>query len=171
MPENDVEYVPFSFADLDLKNAPDDPFAAPIGTWPARLTEVPVFRGKKDPEATFMKFVWVHREGLGKLDYICQLPDGRDPAEDVKRRAKIKAHLLALEVAEEDMDTLETENLIGTCATITTRRNGQYTNITKIELDYAAASTDPSGDTPVGTGDAYDYMSVFSQTEPVKEES
>jgi hypothetical protein len=147
------------FSDLDLKNAPNDPNAAPVGAWVGTLTEITTFDGKTDPQAKFMKFVWVHNGGLGRFEDVLQLPDGREKDKDIQRKSRIKQRLLWLEVPEDRMDELTPDDLIGTTAALVTRQNGQYTNLVSLRPHYGETSTE-SAPTPT-VADSYDYMKVF----------
>jgi hypothetical protein len=130
------------FSDLDLAEAPDSPFDAPIGTWPGVLTAIETFDGKKDPNAKYLKFEFTESDGNGTFDHICQLPDSyaATEAQNRTRRSRIKQVLNSLNVAPEDMDTLDEQILVGTPVIVTTAKsvgkNGNtYVNLRSLKID------------------------------------
>lgn len=125
---------------VDLNEVPDDPFAAPLGTWEAVLIDVDTF-DSKDGTATYLKLTWQNVADQNTMDDIFTLKDSKLETPGLRKKHSFwKARLLELQVPESRMNEINSsiealkDALVGTKAYITTVKNGQYTNIKKVVL-------------------------------------
>lgn len=128
------------FGDLDIANAQDDPFSVAPGTYPATVSDVEV----KDNKDKTLKGLWItytvqgEQETGKKVTEWKTIPSPVDPknpsAQDQRDMSFLKMRLKSLGVPETRMNTLQPEDLVGTDVVITVKKNGGYTNITKVEI-------------------------------------
>lgn len=127
------------FGDLDIANAEDDPFSIPPGTYEATVSDVEV----KDNKDKTLKGLWITYTVIGetengkKVSEWKTIPAPADPknpsAEDKRSMSFLKMRLSSLGIPESRMNSVQPEDLIGTDVAITVKKNGEYTNVTKVE--------------------------------------
>lgn len=128
------------FGDLDIANAENDPFSVAPGTYEATVSDVEV----KDNKDKTLKGLWITYTITGedvetgkKVTEWKTIPNPADPknpsAEDKRAMSFLKMRLSSLGIPESRMNTVGPEDLIGTDVVITVKKNGEYTNVTKVE--------------------------------------
>jgi hypothetical protein len=138
------------FAELDLEDAADDPFATPLGTFGCVVKECKL-------STSDSKFVKVNGEDdttkpLRGLSLIYQINDGGDndgdtiseyksipygseSVEDKRALSFLKQRLLSLGVPQERINSVQPEELEGTDCFVTTKKRGEYTNVTEVKVN------------------------------------
>lgn len=138
------------FGDLDLENAADDPFAIPPGTYNAVLTALTQENPKDPSKRPGFSFKYTitnpdedpdnNATGLTISEWktipapITDDSTDEEKAEASRNRSFIKQRLLSLGVAPDDLDTVGSEDLVGTDVVLTVVKKGEYTNITWVKL-------------------------------------
>lgn len=115
------------FGDLDLDNAPDDPFAIPDGTYKAYLTDVrkgPTKDGKK----VGVTFKFKISEGDHKDQEVTEWKSA-NPTDDVRTKSFLKQRIIGLGVPADRISVIDPEDLIGKEVYITTKSRNGFTNI------------------------------------------
>lgn len=142
------------FGDLDVSSAEDDPWSVPSNTYEATVYEVEV----KDTQAgdkTGLNIVYKISSGdhAGKTVREWKLiPKGSVTPEDKKAASFLKMRLSSLGVPESRMNSIDVNDLQGLDVIINVKVNGDYTNVTKVELASGNAErTGPSSFTGFGS--------------------
>lgn len=143
------------FAELDLANAPDDPFAPPMGTNLYRFKEFDSFKGKKNPEEVYLTFKFM-LDGSTSQNWkpIVGVPATlSDPDRKVRARSDLKKILLGLGVPSDELDEMSPEKIeayYDTEVYVTLAKSGDYINLKKIvpasEVPDGVAGVAPTGD-------------------------
>lgn len=132
------------FGDLDIESAADDPFGVDPGTYNAVVSDVEV----KDSKDGSKKGLWLTysitectenpaMEGrkVSEWKTIPQPEDPKNPsAEDSRAMSFLKLRLASLGIPPTHMNTVQFEDLIGIDVVITVEKNGEYTNVKRVEI-------------------------------------
>lgn len=142
------------FDELDIAGAADNPWSIPDDTYEAVVSDLVVKKNSKDNMG--MTFVYTIRggdyDGSDVTEYK-RLPHSKD-AEPLEGKAKsdalsyIKLRLASLGIPESKMNDVTKEDLIGIECYISTKQNGNFTNIrtlslTKPEGESVGSTTNP----------------------------
>ncbi len=130
------------FGDLDLDNAPDDPFAIPDATYRAFLTNVKK-APTKDGKKTGVTFKYKISEG----DY-----EGREVTEwksanatdDVRTKSFLKQRIISLGVPTDRLGVVDPGDLIGKEVYVTVKNRNGYANVDKVTLVDASEISEPT---------------------------
>lgn len=142
-------------ADLGLENVEDDPNAFPDGTYNAYLTAAKV-QGIKNNTEKRLVLTYKIFEGPYNGRTIDEWKNC-DPTASDRDKSWLKQRLKTLGVPEERFANLNPDDLVGIAVRITTKRNGQYRNVTNVALGHAGtqegvqASASAALDAPVTT--------------------
>lgn len=138
------------FGDLDIASASDDPFSVAPGTYEAVVSDVEV----KDNKDKTLKGLWItytitgeteNGKNVSEWKTIPAPADPKNPsAEDKRSMSFLKMRLSSLGIPESRMNSVQPEDLIGTEVAITVKKNGEYTNVTKVEALTALSVGGPS---------------------------
>lgn len=121
--------------DVDFNDVPDDPFVKPTGTWLGELTKVETFEDKAKSGKLFLKMEWTDAESGMSLDEVFTVKDpSLDAAKLRQKHSFFKKRMLDFEVPEDKIKFTVAQEMIGTKAWITSKKNGEYTNITEAKL-------------------------------------
>ena len=144
MAKNDAVDLEDIFADLDLEDAADDPFAVKPGTYLATVTEVTRVEGDEDAEkieGTWNAIVFKYQidedptdeestaVGMPVSEWFRVPPKGETSALAKQKRAFLKRRLLGLGVPAEAMNTTRPEDLVDTEVVLKVKRSQGYTNV------------------------------------------
>lgn len=128
------------FGDLDVASADDNPWAVPANTYEADVFKVEVKdsqdKAKKGLAITY-KISSGDHEGktVSEWKEIPQPADPKNPTPDEKKATSyLKMRLGSLGVPESRMNTVDVNDLQGLPVTIKVTVNGDYTNVTRVEL-------------------------------------
>jgi hypothetical protein len=140
------------FGDLDVASAEDDPFSVPANTYEATVYEVEV-KPTQDGSKTGLNIVYKiasgEHEGKSVREWK-QIPKGAITPEDKRAASFLKMRLASLGVPESRMNDIDVNDLQGLDVIINVKVNGEYTNVTRVEL--ADASTPAGGSAFSGFG-------------------
>lgn len=133
------------FGDLDIASAEDNPFDIPDNTYETYLTDVEVKRSKAGNLGLALGYKIASGAHEGKsISEWKNIPEPEDPAnpspKDLQAMSFLKSRLIDLGVPEERINSLEPKDLIGTHVYVTTKKNGEYTNVRSVKL----ADVDPT---------------------------
>lgn len=137
------------FAELDIASATDNPFAIPDNTYPCVLESVEVKANEKGNHGLYLKFVISEGEHKGKkITEYKRIPhpddaEVLDEADKKKARYYINQRLSTLGVPDERMNDVEPDDLVGTDCYVSTKQNGDFTNVRNVSVS-APASGLPS---------------------------
>jgi hypothetical protein len=146
------------FGDLDVASASEDVFGVPDATYSAIVKGVKMSKSDNktdergnalvgmtvtykldDPESQY-----VGRE-VGQYQTVPQPPSGEPmTARETQNAGYLKRLLKNLGVPEERMNDVNSEDLVGQEVYITTKKNGDYTNVTRVVLRSEVDGTDVS---------------------------
>lgn len=137
------------FGDLDIAAAADDPFNIDEGVYEGTISAVTKKESNdKTKKGLVITYTVTDEESpmIGrKIDEWKNLPQPADPhnmtPEEERDVSFLKMRLKSLGVAEEDMNTVEPEDLIGTDVVFTVKKKGEYTNVVKVELPSGSSDT------------------------------
>jgi hypothetical protein len=137
------------FGDLDVASAEDNPWAVPANTYEATLFEVSVKEDKNKKPGLMLVYKISSGDHAGKTvsewKVIPQPADPKNPNADEKKAASyLKQRLASLGVPESRMNTVDTNDLLGTEVVITVKVNGDYTNVSKVEPRSGSVSAPPA---------------------------
>lgn len=125
---------------VDFENVDDDPNSVPDATYPAFLTESKIVNHKDGSTKSWVTVYKISEDAQkGKTVEDWKQVVGERAAADASR---IKQRLLSLGVPRTALNSIAHEDLIGTAVMITTKKNGQYTNLVNVRL--------PEGDAIAG---------------------
>ena len=134
------------FADLDLENAADDPFAISPGTYQATLTDISRREKKENDQGDEVpaKIIFEYiideddeeSESAGMpIQEWFTVPERDDVSATAKRQLSfLKRRMLSLGVRPEMMNTTRPEELVDTQVILKVKRNGVYTNVSSVSL-------------------------------------
>lgn len=139
------------FGDMDIASAADDPFAVEDGTYPTLITKCSVQKSNKGGKGLTFDYTIqegddVNEEMVGrKISEWLTIPDENTPEDKVETfKSFIKRRLKALGIPEEEMNSVQPEELINLEPVITVKTTpekdgkGPFQNITKMVLpDYS----------------------------------
>ena len=137
------------FGDLDIAAASDDPFNIDEGVYEGVVSAVTTKETKdKTGKGLIITYTVTDEDSpmVGrKIDEWKNLPQPADPhnltPEEDRDASFLKMRLKSLGVAEEDMNTVEPDDLIGTEVVFTVKKKGEYTNVVKVELPDGSSDT------------------------------
>lgn len=128
------------FDGLDVASAQDNPFDVAPGTYPAVVTKAearPTKGGDKvglnieytisDPDSE------MHGRKVTEWKQIPQA-SGELTGKDAQAASFLKQRLMNLGIPESRMNDIEGDDLIGIECVISVKKNGEYTNVTKVAL-------------------------------------
>lgn len=128
------------FGDLDIQSAADDPFKVDNGTYPFTITKVksgPTSKG--DKLGLTLEYTITDEDSpmngrkVSEWKHIPQPDDPQNPtAEEARAASFLKLRLADLGVPENQMNSLEIEDLLGLEGVMVVKNNGEYTNVTKV---------------------------------------
>lgn len=133
------------FGDLDVASAEDNPWLVPSNTYEADVFKVEL-KEKDDKKGLVFTYKISSGEHEGKqVSEYKNIPtpvDPKNPTPEEKTAASyLKMRLASLGVPESRMNTVEPNDLQGLPVVITVKVNGEYTNVTRVELrDETAAA-------------------------------
>lgn len=126
------------FGDLDVASADDNPWAVPANTYEADVYTVEVKTDKNGNKglAILYKISSGDHEGKTVSEWkIIPQPNGSDLTPEEKKAASyLKMRLASLGVPEERMNDVNVNDLMGLPVTVKVTVNGDYTNVTRVEL-------------------------------------
>lgn len=128
------------FGDLDVQSAADNPFEVEPGTYLCTVTNAeakPTQAGDKvglnieytisdedDNDA-------MHGRKVTEWKWI---PSSMATTKEQQAASFLKQRMLNLGIPEERINDLSTDDLIGTECIVSVKKNGEYTNVTKVAL-------------------------------------
>lgn len=132
------------FGDLDVASADDNPWAVPANTYEADVYIVEVKSDKNENKGLSILYKITSGDHVGKTVSEWKIiPQPDDPwnltPEERKAMSYIKMRLASLGVPEERMNTVDVNDLMGLPVTVKVTVNGDYTNVTRVELRDGAA--------------------------------
>lgn len=141
------------FEELDIASAKDNPWEIPNNTYRCLVTDVVVKKNQSDNMG--MTFYYTIQDGEQKglkVSEYKRMPhptdaEPLDKADADKALSYIKMRLASLGIPEERMNSVEKDDLIGIECFVTTKQNGQYTNVNNVTLQDSAgvAASGPAG--------------------------
>lgn len=142
------------FGDLDVASAEDNPWAVPANTYEADVFEVEVKKDRNEKPGLMIVYKISSGDHKGKTvsewKVIPQPADPKNPTADEKKATSyLKQRLASLGVPESRMNSVDTNDLLGTPVVVTVKVNGEYTNVSKVEARSASAA---SGEVPTFSG-------------------
>lgn len=133
------------FDELDVASASDDPFNVPDGTYECVVEKAEVVTSKEKeyrpgvPKKGLMltfKITDENENGKTITDYKA-IPVPEDPknlTSDEKRDLSfLKMRMMNLGIPEARINSVEPDDLVGVDCYVTVKKNGDYTNVTKVE--------------------------------------
>lgn len=135
------------FGDLDVASAEDNPWAVPANTYEATVYEVNVKQDKNKNNGLAIIYKISSGDHAGKTvsewKVIPSPADPKNPTPDEKKATSyLKQRLASLGVPESRMNTVDTNDLLGTEVTVTVKVNGDYTNVSRVEPRSGSAASD-----------------------------
>lgn len=144
------------FGDLDVASASEDVFGVPDATYSAVVTKVSMSKSDKkndehgkplvgmtltykldDPESQYAGRTVTQYQTVPQ-------PEGEPTADELKNMGYLKRLLKNVGVPEERMNTVAAEDIQGSEVYITTKKNGDYTNVTRVQQRSEVDGTDVS---------------------------
>jgi hypothetical protein len=134
------------FADLDLEDAADDPFAVAEGTWYATVTDFYRKQPKAEDKRPGFLLEYTFDPAEDEEDEQSEvegddisewftIPEPGDNSKDARRqRSFLRRRMLSLGVPEAALSSVTREDLIDVKVVLTVSKNGEYTNVTKVTL-------------------------------------
>jgi hypothetical protein len=140
------------FDELDVASAADDPFGVPDDMYEAVVekVEVKVSNDKTYHDDTPVKGLSITYkitegdyagEKVSEYKYIPKPVDKNAPTADERRSMSfLKQRLLSLGVPESRINSFEPDDVVGADVYVTTKKNGNYTNITDVKVNNGSAA-------------------------------
>lgn len=130
------------FGDVDLASVDADAaLGLPDDTYEAEITKVESRVAKASGNTNLMITYGVTGgdcKGEEVTEFL-RIPESDDDSRDaLKARARIKNRLMDLNVPESRLNTVEPDDLVGTEVYVTTKRNGEYTNVRTVRFNDGA---------------------------------
>ena len=134
------------FGDLDLDTVASDPFKVEDGTYEADVTGATVGEtAKGDKIGLTIKYTITDGDSpmfgrsITEWQHIPQ-PSGEPTPQELRSASFLKSRLISLGVPENEMNSMQPEDLLGISVVVTVREKDGYTNITRLIL----ADQDPT---------------------------
>lgn len=126
------------FDGLDVASAADNPFEVEPGTYDAVVTGVET-KPTKDESKIGLNIEFTIEQPGGPMDgrkvmEWKQIPSDVTTAEGARAASFLKQRLANLGVPESRMNDVDSDDLIGTECVVSVKKNGEYTNVTKVAL-------------------------------------
>lgn len=140
------------FGDLDIAGAADNPNAIPDNTYACVVSKVEVKTNNDDNYGMYFTYTITDGQYKGKtISEYKRLPHPQDhtPLSAEKKEqalAYIKQRLASLNIPESRMNSVDASDLVGIDCYISTKQNGDYTNVRRITMEAPAEGVD--GGTP-----------------------
>lgn len=139
------------FGDLDAKEISDDPFNPADGTYHGVISKCETKVSKKGNLGLYITYKVTEgpEEGKEVLEFkLIPEPKGQPTKEELQQASWLKQRLLSLGVDEDDLNTVENEDLLNREVVFTVEKRGEYTNVTKVMVPVMRSDTDedPFGD-------------------------
>lgn len=138
------------FGDLDIASAVDDPFALADGTYEATVTKCSVQEANSGDKGFTLEYT-AHdcddpaMEGRKQSEWLTipEMENGEfsDPEKGPMHLSFLKKRLKSLGVPEDQMNSVEPDDLLDLEVVITVKKTGEYVNIKKLVL----ANSDDTG--------------------------
>lgn len=134
------------FADLDLEDAADDPFAVAEGTWYATVTDFYRKQPKDDTKRPGYLLEYTFDPAEDEDDEQAEvegddisewftIPEPGDKSKEARRqRSFLRRRMLSLGVPEAALSSVTRDEIIGNQVVLTVTKNGDYTNVSKVTL-------------------------------------
>lgn len=136
----------FDELDVDVASA-TDPFAIPVGMHLCYLTGAEMKDGKNGPGlALTYKIDGGDNNGALISEWKSVPATKEEAATEAGKKALgwLKQRLASLGVPEGKMNDLEPADLIGTHCYVTVKQNGEYTNVTKVQVAPSNVTAGPA---------------------------
>ena len=139
------------FGDLDVASANEDVFGVPDGTYLCFVSKVSVKEGNKADEhgekqvgmtITFQVNDPESEYNEREITQYKRVPRKVETADEKRALGFLKLALMALDVPEERINTVDPEDLVGTSCYVTVKKTGEYTNVTQVKTVAAVQATD-----------------------------
>jgi hypothetical protein len=144
-------------AELGLENVDEDPNAFPDSTYNAYVTDAKIVK-VNDQKEDRLVLTYTLADGEHKGKQIDEFKNC-DKTANARDLAWLKSRLKSLGVPEEKLSSINLDDLKGIAIRITTKKKGQYRNVTNVVLGHAGGGVTASATsaldapaTPVGTG-------------------
>ncbi len=129
------------FGDLDLDNAPDDPFLIPDATYRAFLTDVKKGPTKKNPHKLYVNFKYKISEGDYEGQEVGEWKSA-NASDDTRTKSFLKQRLISLGVPADRLGVVEPADLIGKEVYVTVKNREGYANVNKVTLVDASETSE-----------------------------
>lgn len=135
------------FGDLDVEAAADDPFAVDDGTYNGTITKCEAKPTKNGDKIGLTLEYTITDEGPmagRKVSEWKHIPRSGD--ENAANAASfLKQRLISIGVPADRINSFEPEDALGTDVVFTVKKNGEYTNVTRVALPDGGGSTSDGG--------------------------
>ena len=127
------------FGELDVASAEDNPWAVPANTYEADVYTVEVKTDKNEHQGLAINYKISSGDHEGKMvgewKIIPTPDDPKNPTPDEKKAMSyLKMRLASLGVPESRMNSVDVNDLLGTPVTIKVTVNGDFTNVSRVDL-------------------------------------
>lgn len=138
------------FGDLDWDSVSDDPFGVGEGTFNAVVSKVERKESKDGTKVGLVFTYTVESDDENNQKNVQEwktVPEIENPsnmtAEERQALSFVKQRLKSLGIPEDRMNAITPEDLEGIPVTIVTKKNGEYTNVSKVTRRSESVSDNP----------------------------
>jgi hypothetical protein len=143
------------FGDLDVASADDNPWAVPANTYEASLYTAEVKRDKN--EILGLELIYKISSGDHEGKTVREwkvIPEPADPKnltpDEKKANSYLKMRLRSFGIPESRMNTMNINDILGLEVIIKVTVNGEYTNVSRVDLAEDAPKTEVQEFQPFG---------------------
>lgn len=136
------------FGDLDVASAADNPWLVPANTYECTVYTAEVKRDKN--EILGLEIIYKISSGDHEGKTVREwkvIPEPADPknptAEEAKATSYLKMRLLSFGVPESRMNSMNINDILGINVIVKVTLNGEYTNVSRVDLAGDAAVETP----------------------------
>lgn len=137
-------------SDLGLDKIDDDPNEVPAGKYTGFLFDARVVELKDAAKGKRLVLTYkVADEGAHKGKTVDEWKSV-NPFDDARTKGFLKQRMKSLGVPEERLGSITPDDLIGTPVNFTVKKNGEYTNVTFVEVRDGNSSESTTASAPAG---------------------
>lgn len=143
------------FGDLDVASASDNPWAVPANTYEANVYTAEVKRDKN--EALGLEIIYKISSGEHEGKTVREwkvIPEPADPKnmtpDEKKAASYLKMRLISFGIPESRMNSMNINDVLGLEVIIKVSVNGEYTNVSRVDLAGDAPAADVQEFQPFG---------------------
>ena len=140
-------------ADLGLDTIESDPNAIPDNKYPAFVYDAKVVKYKDTSKGQALVLTYKIADGAHKGKTVDEWKSC-NPFDDARQKGFLKQRLVGIGIPESKINDLDPDDLKGLPVTITTKKNGEYTNVrfaVKRDEDDLGGENVPASSSPAGS--------------------